>query len=220
MGKGIHYLLLEFWTRMGFNMKIAIQNKFALFVGYRIALDNKGPIWFGDKDYRTYYCTPEIDRCFGRAGNSCSTAIKQAWKEKNREGCMKLAGSAALSRAFEFAGVAPDISVKFLHYAESLGFVWTYDLAMRVGHDTDAMLALDPKDRDIQEKAHVMCLPDRIRALNGSLFETPHQASLLKACGYEYTTQELQAFQEFTWSYDTLGDWEGFRASLPESWKS
>lgn len=37
--------------------------------------------------------------------------------------------------------------------------------------------------------------------------------------GYGCTQDELLKFSERVWSFDNLKDWEGFRESLPASWR-
>ena len=45
---------------------------------------------------------PEIDRCFARSGTSCSASMIQAFMANDLRKCKTLAGSAAMSRAFEY----------------------------------------------------------------------------------------------------------------------
>jgi hypothetical protein len=108
----LYVLIMQRWERLGFNMKIFLRTKRALFTGYYLALDECGP---------TGTMMPEVDRCFARAGISCSPSMIQYFKDGNRAGCLSVSRAAALSRAYEFAGLAPTISSKYLRYYETLG---------------------------------------------------------------------------------------------------
>jgi len=197
-GKSLHMNVLQFWERIGFNMKIEIRKERALFVGYYIGLDARGPVFDEKKD--EWMMVPEIDRCFSRAGTSCSPSMIQAFQANDRDKCKKLAGSAAMSRAFEFAGLAPTISNKFLQYAVDCKFEITHDLKMRTNQEFD--------DRSELE--------EHIRALNATC---QSEDKILTATGFWSSDEEKNRFVDCMWDYDQLGDWEGFRNSLPQSWR-
>ena len=197
-GKQLHTSILQFWERIGFNMKIEIRDKRALFVGYYIGLNEYGPVFDELKD--EWLMVPEIDRCFARAGTSCSSSMVEAFNANNRDKCIRLAGSAAMSRAYEFAGLAPTISTKFLQYAVDCGFENTHDLNMRTNQKFD----------DMGE------LVDYVNALNGTC---QNEDKILTSTGFWASDEEMNRFVDFVWNYDRLSDWEGFRASLPKSWR-
>lgn len=197
--KKLHVKILQFWERIGFNMKIELRKERALFVGYYIGLDERGPLFNEDKD--EWMMVPEIDRCFSRAGTSCSSTMIEAFKNDDRTKCVKLAGSAAMSRAFEFAGLAPTISNKFLTYAVDCDFEITHDLRMRTNEEFD----------DKNE------LVDHIRAMNATC---KSEEDILFHTGFWASEGEKNRFEDFTWDYDQLADWEGFKNSLPESWRA
>jgi len=197
-GKELHKGILQFWERIGFNMKIEIRKDRALFVGYYIGLDDYGPLF--DKEKDEWMLMPEIDRCFSRAGTSCSPTMIEAFKADDRATCVKLAGSAAMSRAYEFAGLCPTISFKFLEYAQACGWEFTHDLNMRTH------LAYDDKDE----------MEDDIRAMNNACWD---ENKLLKATGFWCSEDEKGNFIDYMWDYDRLADWEGFRDSLPATWR-
>lgn len=197
-GKSLHVKILQFWERIGFNMKIEIRKERALFVGYYIGLDECGPLFDERKD--EWMMVPEIDRCFSRAGTSCSPSMIEAFHANDRQKCMKLAGSAAMSRAYEFAGLAPTISEKFLQYAVDCDFEITHDLRMRTNQEFD----------DRSE------LYEHIRALNSTC---QNEEKILTATGFWSSEQELNRFVDYMWDYDQLADWEGFLGSLPQSWR-
>lgn len=197
-GKTLHTSILQFWERIGFNMKIEVRKERALFVGYYIGLDEAGPVFNEKKD--EWMMIPEVDRCFSRAGTSCSPSMIEAFQANNRERCVRLAGSAAMSRAFEFAGLAPTISNKFLQYAIDCDFEITHDLKMRA-------------DQDFDDKNELV---EHIRGLNAVC---ACEDKILTSTGFWSSDEELNRFVDFTWDYDRLGDWEGFRGSLPQSWR-
>lgn len=197
-GKSLHMNILQFWERIGFNMKIEIRKERALFVGYYIGLDDAGPLFDENKD--EWMMVPEIDRCFSRAGTSCSPSMIEAFQANDRNKCVKLAGSAAMSRAFEFAGLAPTISNKFLQYAVDCDFEITHDLKMRTNQEFD-------------DKGELI---EHIRALNATC---QSEEKILTSTGFWSSDQERNRFVDFMWDYDQLGDWEGFRNSLPQSWR-
>lgn len=170
----------------------------ALFVGYYIGLDDSGPLFDEKKD--EWMMVPEIDRCFSRAGTSCSPSMIDAFNANDRSKCVRLAGSAAMSRAFEFAGLAPTISNKFLQYAVDCDFEITHDLKMRTNQEFD-------------DKSELV---EHIRALNAMC---QSEEKILTSTGFWSSDQEKNRFVDFTWDYDQLVDWEGFRNSLPQSWR-
>jgi hypothetical protein len=198
VGKSLHMKILQFWERIGFNMKIEVRKDRALFVGYYIGLDDSGPLFDEKKD--EWMMVPEVDRCFSRAGTSCSPSMIEAFNANDRSKCVRLAGSAAMSRAFEFAGLAPTISNKFLQYAVDCDFEITHDLKMRTNQEFD-------------DKSELV---EHIRALNAMC---QSEDKILTSTGFWSSDQEKNRFVDFTWDYDQLVDWEGFRNSLPQSWR-
>jgi hypothetical protein len=198
-GKQLHSQILQFWERIGFNMKIEIRKDRALFVGYYIGLDDCGPLF--DEKKNEWMMVPEIDRCFQRAGTSCSASTIEAFKAGDREKCVRLAGSAAMSRAFEYAGLAPTISNKFLQYAVDCDFELTHDLRMRTHEEFD-------------DKSELI---DHIRSLNGTC---QIEDKILTSTGFWASDAEKNRFVDWLWDYDQLFDWDGFRTSLPASWRA
>jgi 8-oxo-dGTP pyrophosphatase MutT (NUDIX family) len=196
----IYVSILQRWERLGFNMKIFLRTTRALFTGYYMALDDSGP---------TGVMMPEVDRCFARAGISCSPKMIEYFKAGNRVGCQSVSRAAALSRAYEFAGWAPTISSKYLRYYESLGG--------STHIDRDLMMRTTGATTDFSE-------PDilsEINVKNGAAlsFDTS-ELDRLEATGFACTQEELITFSTKIWDYDLLKDWEGFRQSLPSSWRS
>lgn len=197
-GKTLHTNILQFWERIGFNMKIEIRKERALFVGYYMGLDESGPVF--DEKNDEWMMIPEVDRCFTRAGTSCSPSMIEAFKANDRDKCRKFAATAAMSRAYEFAGLSPTISEKFLRYATYYDFELDHDLKMRTNQ------AFDDKFE----------LIDHIHALN---CKCSCEDKILLATGFWSSDDERSRFIDYVWDYDQLADWEGFRASLPQSWR-
>lgn len=198
-GKALHKNILQFWERIGFNMKIEMRKNRALFVGYYIGLDESGPVFDEKKD--KWMMVPEIDRCFSRAGTSCSPSMIEAFNANDRKKCIRLAGSAAMSRAYEFAGLAPTISDKFLQYAVDCDFEITHDLKMRTHQEFD-------------DKSELV---EHIRALNAMCKD---EEEILLSTGFWASDGEKNRFIDYTWDYDQLLEWKAFKESLPETWRA
>ena len=194
----LHTLILQLWERIGFNKKIELRDKRALFVGYYIGLDDRGPQFDAAKD--EYMMLPEVNRCFARSWTSCSSTMIEAFKANDMEKCKRLAGSAAMSRAYEFAGLSPTISNKFLQYAIDHNFIITHDLQMRT-------------NTDFEDKTELI---DHIRTMSGIC---RIEQKILDATGFSADDAEKNKFQDRLWDYNLLQDWEGFRAALPTSWR-
>lgn len=197
----LYVCILQRWERLGFNMEIKMNDPTALFTGYRFSASEMG---VGDE-----FC-PEIDRCFGRAGVSCSPGVAQAWKQGDVKEVKSTSMNAALSRAYEFAGLVPTISNKYLNYylglREELGKLKVdRELSMR----TTGCLDFDESE-----------VVSTIRMRNDGLLNSDiDEKYVLAATGYGATTDEIDTFQMYQWDFSTLGDWEGFKASLPAKWK-
>lgn len=197
-GKSLHMTILQFWERIGFNMKIEIRKERALFVGYYIGLDEAGPLFNEGKD--EWMMLPEVDRCFSRAGTSCSPSMIEAFQADDRKKCVKLAGAAAMSRAYEFAGLVPTISTKFLAYAEECDFDITHDLKMRTNQEFD-------------DKGELV---EHIRCLNATC---KSEDEILRSTGFWCSDEERGRFVDYMWNYDQLVEWKDFRESLPVTWR-
>lgn len=198
-GDTLHTRILQFWERLGFNMKIFIRESRALFTGYYLALDEYGP---------TGSMMPEIDRCFARAGVSCSAKVIECFKSDDRKGCRSIAKAAALSRAYEFAGLSPTISGKFLQYY--------LDLGGKTHVDRDLCARTCGVDAEFVESDIV----SEIQIANG-VFTTfdDGEHKRFTSVGFKCSAEELSAFELRLWDYDLLRDYEGFLESLPQSWR-
>jgi len=196
----IYVSILQRWVRFGFNMEIFIRENKALFTGYKLAIDEDGP---------TGVIMPEVDRCFGRGGISCSSSMIQGFKDNDAKVCQSISKSAALSRAYEFAGLAPTISTKYLRYYESINVKTLVDreLVMRTTGELD----------NFNEPEIVA----DINMQNGAAMSFDNsERDRFAATGFECSEEELSLFTTRIWEYSLLHDWEGFRESLPQSWRA
>lgn len=214
----LHKAILARWDRLGFNMVIFLRSgitgggTFLLFTGYHLAIDEWGPTGH----LPTGAMMPEIDRCFARSGVSTSATMIQFFEQNNRQGCKSVARASALARAFEFSGLAPTVSAKFLEYYANLG-------------DSDMFRqATTLVDRDLRMRIHgdletefsEAAIVDDIRIANNlGMDSLTSECERLAACGYPCTEDELSRFVDRMWDYDLLHDWEGFGNSLPISWR-
>jgi len=198
----------QFWERAGFHMKLIFNGDNLLFTGYRFAKNEKGFNGFA---------TPEIDRCFGRSGVSCSgtgvSAIKDYMNGDRMFAPKKLKAiskAAALSRAYEFAGRVPTISRKYLEYYNSL------EGATSVSEQDDRDFAMkvcgDNVDVDILD------LVQQITTKNDEYLND--EIGFLKAVGYPASQAELDQFVRYPWSLDVFGRYEDFHDNLPASWRT
>jgi len=218
-GDALHQQIIQYWERLGFEMKIFLREKSALFVGYRLAIDENGLM--------TGVHCPEIDRCFGGAGVSTSPASIEAFEKDDKKALLALAAAGALSRAYEFAGLIPTISNKFLEYAEKCKheaghIAQDHDLKMRLGVDPEETVDLgEMKDR-------IAVMNANFAAVDGEESFLPRHTScphggeedwMLERLEFEATPDELHAFSLRTWDYSILKEWGDFAESLPETWR-
>ncbi|APG78126.1 RNA-dependent RNA polymerase [Beihai weivirus-like virus 9] len=195
----IYVSIMQRWERLGFNMEIFIREERAKFTGYYMALDNDGT---------TGVLMPEVDRCFARSGVSCSPSMIECFKKEDRTGCQSISRAAALSRAYEFAGLSPTISTKYLRFYESMS------VSTKV--DRDLKMRTCGGDAEFSEKEIVA----EINLKNGGAMSfDSSERDRLAAVGFKCTEEELSRFALRMWDYDLLKDWDGFRESLPESWR-
>lgn len=196
----LYVSLMQRWERLGFNMKIFLRSDRALFTGYYLALDKDGPT--GTK-------MPEVDRCFARAGISCSPTMIKCFKDEDRAGCMGISRAGALSRAYEFAGCSPTISSKYLRFYESMG--------VSTHVDRDLMMRTTGEHVEFSE-------PDIVADINfqngAAMTFDSSELDRFAAVGFPCSQEELSHFVLRVWEYDVLRDWAGFRESLPASWRS
>jgi hypothetical protein len=155
-GSALHQQILQFWDRLGFNMEIHMRSKNALFVGYRLAIGEEGLV--------PGCHVPEIDRCFGGAGISTSASTAKAFEDDDKEAALALAASGALSRSYEYAGLVPSISYKFLNYAQECR-----DAAGRIAQTHDMKMRLGTSTEDLEKDVDIGAMADRIRYMNDTM---------------------------------------------------
>jgi len=199
-GTEIYVAITQMWTRLGFNMEIFLRTDRALFTGYYMALDANGP---------TGVMMPEIGRCLGRSGVSCSATMIEYFNNDDKVGCMSISKAASLARAYEFAGLSPTISTKYLRFYDSL--------PGKTEVDHDLIMRTCGGDAEFREGDIVAQIINQ----NGAAldFDTS-EIKRLEMVGFKCTEEELSQFSLRMWDYDLLYDWEGFRASLPQTWRS
>lgn len=185
---------LEFWHRAGFNMKIFLRQTAGLFVGTEIALDSHGP---------TGAYAPELARTFHKAGVSCSSAAVRCIKS-GTDGDAELDGlrrSLALAKAYDFAGILPSVSRKYLSCAGG-DLDFSHELQMRTGESSVA---------DIRVQIDVA----------NSTCSSEDEDALLAKLGRIITQVERDAFEAYVWDYhsEATTGWDDFKASLPASWR-
>ncbi|APG78101.1 RNA-dependent RNA polymerase [Beihai weivirus-like virus 7] len=185
---------LEFWHRAGFNMKIFLRHNVGLFVGTEIALDEHGP---------TGEYAPELKRTFEKAGISCSSLTKKLIKAgaAGNEGLHEVRRSLALAKAYDFAGIVPSVSRKYLLCAQGLDTM-DHELKMRTGETTLEGI------RDMIDAANSTCSPE-------------DEDALLERLGRSISQTERDAFEAYCWAWEkeATSQCEEFAASLPASWR-
>jgi hypothetical protein len=127
----------------------------------------------------------------------------------DKVGCMSISKAASLARAYEFAGLSPTISTKYLRFYDSL--------PGKTEVDHDLIMRTCGGDAEFREGDIVAQIINQ----NGAAldFDTS-EIKRLEMVGFKCTEEELSQFSLRMWDYDLLYDWEGFRASLPQTWRS
>jgi len=199
-GTDITNAILGYWERAGFNMKFVFVENRATFVGWHVAAQD-GKLVPGD-------IAPELPRAL-KNNVSCSPLAKEAAAEGDLFKAKMVAAAAMLARAADFSGLMPTVSRKYQQYAITL--------AARDSTVTDRELTMritgDDKDELTFATVH-----DRIDEAN--LGRDPvEETRLLDALGLSVTHDELQLFESHLWAWDSLDDYEGFAASVPQSWQ-
>ena len=185
---------LEFWHRAGFNMKIFLRSQVGLFVGAEVGLDEYGP---------TGEYAPEVARTFQKAGISCSSTTKQLVKAgaDGDAGLDATRRSLALAKAYDFAGIIPSISRKYLSCAQG-AVEMDHELQMRTGEDSVGGIL------ELIENANAVVSPEE-------------EDALLVKLGRSITQAERDAFEAYHWGWskgETMSP-DAFAASIPEMWR-
>jgi len=192
-------IALAFWDRGGFNIKAGFCTTIAEFCGYKFGCNGAGEL-------TSDFC-PDLPRAMAGAGISSSGTVLQAYHEGNPEKVKPVAAAAAVARAADFCGILPTVSRKFLEFADSLhtGELVDHEMGMRSVSDPNAL------------KSDIVA---HIEAMNG-LISPEQEFRTLRVLGWEASSTEVDRFRAKVWSLEPhiLKDVEGFKASLPASWR-
>lgn len=184
-----------FWHRCGFNLKLVYATDRAEFCGTHYVCK--------DGNLTTEWC-PDLPRCIEGCG--ISTSVKA--KEEALSGDLsEVAAASYLARAYDFAGILPSVSDKFLNVALS----WTgknfddHEMSMvvggRTGHNT----------HDVQSLI-------RQKNADNPLSMTEELAKLSRY-GYPCTHEELDRWLCYDFKIEpTLATIKEYRDILPRSW--
>jgi len=128
----------------------------------------------------------------------------EQFKLNNVYGCNSVRKAAALARAYEYAGILPEVSKKYLQFAKEIN--------AKAHIDRDFEMRVDSQVDETNLEA-------TIQVLNAEM-SIDAQLERLRKCGFDTTEEEYFEFTFRNWTVEQLGDWEGFDSSLPKSWKS
>jgi len=196
-GDELSNMFLDWWKRMGFNMKIVFADKRAEFCGWHIICVRGEP---------TGFAAPDLARAIKNAGVSVSGEAKRAALDGDFKTLRDNAASKSISYAFNFAGLYPTVSRKFHQYARNVKY------------------SAEIKDRETSmqctgEDGHGFTeIEQLIEGLNLAVTPT-EELERLKLAGVEVSTEELDAWVLYSWDFQQLDDVGGYLASLPEAWR-
>jgi hypothetical protein len=197
------YEALSFWKRGGFNMVFVFPTKRATVFGVHVALDEVDTPAGKSYEPSGLFC-PELPRAL-KGAVSTSPGIKQAVRDQKLGDVKIVAAASALARAADFAGILPTVSRKYLQYADSI----------TVRDFEDREMSMRTTGAEGMGAHAVRALIDEQNATVTPLQEEENMRRL----GYECEPMELQAFAWHPWGFDRLTDYDGFRASLPTTWR-
>jgi hypothetical protein len=186
--------VMAFWKRMGYNMKIVYCDKRATFTGWNFQVNSKG---------LTNNMAPELRRSMDNFGVSTSPSAVRAVREGDAETLRKIAASAAMAKAVNFMGIFPQVSEKYLQYAETMGF-------QEFQHEEQ--MALYGKLVDTSEYT-----PGYVRARN-VIVSAEHSLKKYHSLGHACTQREIDKFMDYEWRFDNVTNWDGFAKSIPVGW--
>lgn len=182
---------------MGFNMKIVYADRRATFCGYHIVCEEGQP---------TGFACPELPRALVGAGVSCSPTVLKAAKEGDFKTVRDIAAAGAIARAADFAGLLPSVSRKFHRYATE------------VKHSTE-VVDREMSMRVMGEEGHKFSeIEQSIEQMNSMVTPT-EEISRLEALLCPATLKELDTFTLHAWTFESIGQYDEYYASLPVSWR-
>lgn len=194
------HLALNFWSDAGFHMKFVFACKRATMVGWHLHLRTT-------EDGSTVpsgIMAPELPRAL-KMNVTTSRVCVDALESGDLKGFTMVASAANLARAADFAGIVPSVSKKYLEYADRLNSTNYVDreLGMRVNGE---------------EGVSADSVRDEINIRNSAISPSMEE-EICRKLGYDYTSDELLAFNTRLWTLETAWDYEGYSASLPAAWK-
>jgi len=187
------------WDRMGFYMKIVYVKERATFVGWHVCCvdgEPRGPGW---------EC-PDLPRAVANMGVSTSPAIRAAAQIGDVVAVKNYAAAKLIAYASNFSGKIPSFSRKCHSFANSLKS-WA-----NIVDDEMSFKAMGERGYSYN------ALEAEIERKNALVTEADEQ-ELLVALGCGTSWAELDAFRLYGWTFEGLGDFAGYRASLPASWQ-
>jgi hypothetical protein len=189
---------LNWWYAGGFDMKIVFCTDRATVVGWHIACD-KGAL--------TSVMSPELPRAMASSGVGVSASTAIAAREDSPNIIKTVAAASAMARAGDFAGILPTVSNKYYVYSRSLTTAELHDDEMSY--------------RVYGEKGHSSSEMERMIELENLRVTPSEELATMRKLGYATTPEELDRFILREWSLapEVLTDYEGFKQSLPLSWR-
>lgn len=165
-----------------------------MFVGTELALDEYGP---------TGQYAPEIPRTFHKAGISCSSTAKQHVKKgaDGNEGLDNLRSCLALAKAYDFAGIVPSISKKYMSCTQTNTEI-DHELCMRTGESSISSIV------ELINNANATVTPEE-------------EDALLRNLGRDISQVERDSFEAFCWDWqrEASTSYGEFYNSLPMKWR-
>jgi hypothetical protein len=109
--------------------------------------------------------------------------------------------SLALAKAYDFAGLVPSVSRKYLLCAQGATEM-DHELRMRTGEESVDGI------KDVIEAENAMCSPE-------------DENALLEKLGRGITQEERDAFEAYCWDWDMKATilWDEFSKALPQKWR-
>lgn len=198
------------WIVYGHQMKLVFSTTKINFVGNTCTFDRYGPL--------PELTCPDLARAMSNSGVSCSPGILQAWRDHDDSTVASIAVAKAVSRAYDFAGVLPTVSRKYLEYASSLLSRDRVALTGKVQDDYEGRELRIRVTGDMHEHVY---LPDVVREIEilNSEIHPDDELKRLHAIGHSATAAELAEFVDWQWTLDSIHDTSGFVGSLPATWR-
>jgi hypothetical protein len=184
------------WARQGFNMKLIYVDTRATFTGWHIACDQGTP---------NGCYAPELARSFVSAGVSCSPTAIEAAMNGDEATLKNIAAASYVARSYDFAGVYPTVSKKYLEYG----------LSLQADFESDREMSMRCTGK---EGARGSDLVREIEMLNCG--KTPDEELIMLAkMGVPASHEQLWKFRDYGWMMSEAMYYDEFMDSLPPSWR-